>query len=343
MKNDKITDRDIVYDGKTFTSPDGYPKFAFKNDEVTGKIAIANVDETSNSITEATEPFVDEVKYSELPLETWTADYVVVRIGELWYLADSFGNCYFESHKPYIICRNVFVAPDKSFVVNKELKKVEFEDMKIDTIQSGGYLFAYIYYSYVEDSEDDSSECKNEERNGYLINCEGEKVVQMRSITTYAYEEYNKYLYKWIVRAYGPYNSYLILNKEFKDVASSYYSPKIIGVKSKTYELPDGPNKMNVSGPIRYSTYFDSLVKFQQFRELEVIEYKGKTYFFRDDGKIDVYDCCNLFFQDVGDFITYRIGTTIYARAYTGEEIESVQINLEQVYQYALMESIIKK
>ena len=110
MKNDKITGRTIEFNGRTFTSPAVYPRFAFWCDEITGKIAIANVDENTKNITEATEPFVDEVKYSELPLKTWTADYVVVRIGGYWYLTDSFGNCYYESKKPYIICRNVFVT-----------------------------------------------------------------------------------------------------------------------------------------------------------------------------------------------------------------------------------------
>ena len=163
MKNDKITGRTIEFNGRTFTSPAVYPRFAFWCDEITGKIAIANVDENTKNITEATEPFVDEVKYSELPLKTWTADYVVVRIGGYWYLTDSFGNCYYESKKPYIICRNVFVEADKTFIINKKLEKdkLESEKLRIDVIESGGYLFAYAY-EYDTD------------RTGWLINSNGE-------------------------------------------------------------------------------------------------------------------------------------------------------------------------
>ena len=75
---------------------------------------------------------------------------------------------------------------------------------------------------------------------------------------------------------------------------------------------------------------------------VEIVEYDDKTYFFIGNGKIKVYNQSNLLVQDAGNYIFYRIGTTIYALSYTGEELPSVEISWEQMYQYVLVENIVR-
>lgn len=360
MKNDKITGRTIEFNGRTFTSPAGYPRFAFWCDEITGKIAIANVDENTKNITEATEPFVDEVKYSELPLKTWTADYVVVRIGEYWYLADSFGNCYYESKKPYIICRNVFVEADKTFIINKKLEKVKFksETLKIDVIESGGYLFAYTY-EYDEDGNDDSKnnrdsnsneendEKDNRDRTGWFINSKGEMICDnpMNFIISKS-EEYKKNMCKWMITKVNWDGRIRFFNNDCDIYVAPVDSIQKVGIYSETYQLFGsfyyGNEYIRGSNKNWYSTYFHALVKFRKIRNIEIVEYDDKTYFFIGNVKIKVYNQSNLLVQDAGNYIFYRIGTTIYALSYTGEELPSVEISWEQMYQYVLVENIVR-
>lgn len=149
---------------KEYISPVGYPKFGFLLDEESKRYSIANTE-----TKEVTEPFVDEVIYSELPLETWTADYVVVRIGNKYYLADSNGNCFFASTKPFIICRNVFVSHDESYLINKNKVRIDATDEeKIIVEEYGGYKFAFF-------------KCKDFETKKYkkyLINSLGEGVLK---------------------------------------------------------------------------------------------------------------------------------------------------------------------
>ena len=110
-----------VINGKEYIELPGYPSFRFRFDRKTRKYSIIN----SKYIgTKETEPFIDEIIYSEKPLETWTANYIVVRIGEYYYLADCDGNCFFENSVKYLIGRNLFLSEDRMYIVNEKLKKI---------------------------------------------------------------------------------------------------------------------------------------------------------------------------------------------------------------------------
>ena len=113
----------VEIQGKEFIVPNGYPKFGFFFDENSKRYAIANMESK-----EITESFVDDVIYSEVLLDTWTSDYVVVRIRDKYYLADNNGNCFLASDEPFIICRNVFVSGDKSYIITKNRVKKECEN-----------------------------------------------------------------------------------------------------------------------------------------------------------------------------------------------------------------------
>lgn len=117
-KHKKVEERLIF--GKL---PRGYPKFVFRYDDTVNKYSIMNT-ETKKK----TEAFIDEVYLSSKPLKTWTSDYVAVRIGEKYFLCDNNGNCFFESDKPYIICRNVFVSEDGNYIITKKLEKISVID-----------------------------------------------------------------------------------------------------------------------------------------------------------------------------------------------------------------------
>ncbi len=304
-----------------FISLNGYPKFAFRFDEERKKYIIRESRDTGV----VTEAFVDEIIYSELPLETWTADYVVVRIGNAYYLADSEGNCYHKSDKPYIICRNLFVSEDKSFVINKKLEIVHFKEEEMRILESGGYKFAVINNKNLKEM--------------YFLSTLGVKNGWDIDIYTYSTSNLEKWYLKGIRDLYK--NSYRFFNKDFDEVYYLNIDRGFIGEKSKTYKSQGGQY---------YSTYFHGFVKFRKYGEIEVVEYDGNTYFFKPDGTIEKEEMAELIIEDMGEQIIYRMDKLLYGRdKKTGNrtclrvEGDSQNLQWRDVYYFSLLENIIRE
>lgn len=307
-----------------FISLNGYPKFAFRFDEKRKKYIIRESRDTGV----VTEAFVDEIIYSELPLETWTADYVVVRIGNAYYLADSEGNCYHKSDKPYIICRNLFVSEDKSFVINKKLEIVYFKEEEMRILESGGYKFAVINN-------------KNLKKINFLSTL---GVKNNWDIETDVYSTRN--LEKWYFNGISDFyaDSYRFFNKDFEHWYFLKIDKEFMAEKSRTYS--DAYHQY-------YSTYFHAFVKFRKYGEIEVVEYDGNTYFFKPGGTIEKEKIAELIIQDVGEQIIYRIGEKLYGRdKKTGDKkslkakddkISDDCLQWRDVYYFSLLENLIRE
>lgn len=307
-----------------FISLNGYPKFAFRFDAKRKKYIIRESRDTGV----VTEAFVDEIIYSELPLETWTADYVVVRIGNAYYLADSEGNCYHKSDKPHIICRNLFVSEDKSFVINKNLEIVHFKEEEMRILESGGYKFAVIYNKGSKEM--------------YFLSTLGVK--NDWNFEIYKYSTSN--LEKWYLNGIRDFfeDSYKFFNKDFGEGCNFYVDRRFIAEKSKTYKSQGGQY---------YSTYFHAFVKFRKYGEIEVVEYDGNTYFFKPDGTIEKEKIAELIIQDIGEQIIYRIGEKLYGRdKKTGDKkslkakddkISDDCLQWRDVYYFSLLENLIRE
>lgn len=322
-----------VINMKTFGYINGYPNFAFYYDEKTKKYAIGNTKKFTG-----TEPFCDEILYSELPLETWTANYVVVRIDKKYYLCDNEGNCLWEQSNPFIICRNVFVAdtePYRYFVINKYMKRCEFDkfssgrSLKVLTTESG-YNIAYL------------EKLDAEPYPAYLINSEGEKIKFFENQDEYKLE-FSK-IDCWAVsikklktdgnlRPCDGKTSIFYLNKDFNQAFNTravLNDIKLIGENSKTY----------TGG---YSILFEAEVRFRKYGNVEVVWYDGKTYFFKTNGKYDVIDGKIINIRFVVDGILYYDSKNVYLRDKDGKLISTTELDPKEVYMIEMLREISEK
>ena len=321
-----------VINMKTFGYINGYPNFAFYYDEKTKKYAIGNTKKFTG-----TEPFCDEILYSELPLETWTANYVVVRIDKKYYLCDNEGNCLWEQSNPFIICRNVFVAdtePYRYFVINKYMKRCEYDEfssgrsLEILTTESG-YNIAYL-------------EKKTESYPAYLINSEGKKIKFFEKQDEYKLE-FSK-IDCWAVsikklKTDGAFRlgdgkvSIFYLNKDFNLAFDTYAvlkDIKLIGENSKTY-----------TG--EYCILFEAKVRFKKYGNVEVIWHDGKTYFYKTNGEYDVIDGEIHNIRFVVDGIVYYDSKNIYLRDSSGNLISKTKLEPIDIYMLEMLREISEK
>ena len=306
----------VTINGRDYISPNGYPKFGFWLDEETKKYSIANVE-----TKEATEPFVDEVTYSELPLETWTANYVVVRIENMYYLADNNGNCYIESSEPYIICRNVFVK-DTHFVITKDLQK-ERICMKngfrasVDIEDHGGYRFALA----------------NLDGKRNIINAHGQtidNILEIHNLGTIS----NWYIIaEMFLKSGAREDCYIFFNKNFEMTYTSICSPELYGKKSGTYKLYYE----------YFSTYFSKRVEIYLYNKLEVVICDGKTYFFKENGEIEEIDMVITIPKELNKLIVYRQDDEVITRNFKGEVIAVDKLSPKELYNFILSERLLSK
>ena len=302
-----------VINGKEYIELPGYPSFRFRFDKKTRKYSIIN----SKYIgTKETEPFIDEIIYSEKPLETWTANYIVVRIGEYYYLADCDGNCFFENSEKYLIGRNLFLSGDRMYIVNEELKKITIRTDEIIVRESGGYLFV----------------CRKIAGNSgiYLLTPIGELGMDIKF--------YSRTLDKWYIDD----SANIFFNKEFKKTKTVEFG-FMYGNKSRSYLNVKDKEHIKTHFCEAYSTYFHDSVLIMIYGELEIIKYEGKIYFFDKDGNVEQTDASNPFFIRTDDMIFYRIGTTVYVRNKDGKLLEPIHIEWNQLYQYILMEKQVER
>lgn len=301
----------VLYEGNEYVGLKGYPTFAFRYDEKTGKYAIASckiLDPSTNNkikitdcffnvaedhgypymkckieVTDSTEPFVDEIIYSEVPLESWTANYIVVRIGENYYLSDNKGNCYYKCDKPFIICRNVFVTDNMSRVINCNMDECAYPD-SIIVRNYGEYNFAFVIrrqiWIYDEFIDCDCLLDIYGHDNCEMIKEEAKYLNKPKSISY-------KGLHNWYMN-FG--KKIFFINKLFQSSAISFNSVDItdkidekvekncLGKKSKVY-LTDNYDK--------FSTYFGDYVTLYRYDKLEIVIFNGCTYFFKPDGEIE--------------------------------------------------------
>ena len=294
-------------------SPEGYPMFVIWHDKTVNKYSIENTE-----TKERTEPFIDDVFFSSKPLETWTADYVVVRIGEKFFLCDNNGNCFFESDEPYIICRNVFVSMNSKYIITKKLEKIYNinEDKWFIVQESGGYNFAFL------------TDLRHE-RGGnvgtfFWIDCCGRtgkfnfeliflKVLLMReTLINWYFEEYGKISF---------------FNKDF-EVTTEGRRIGYPGEKSKTFNI----SVIDYSASCYYSPYFHSLVGFEKYGELEVVEYNGRTHFFKANGEIEEVEGVISGILEKENYIIYRHGNKIYWRSFYGTVFKEEELTSKELY-----------
>lgn len=324
-----MTGKVVNIQGRDFISPKGYPKFGFLYDEEKKQYAIANVE-----TCEITKPFVDEVIYSELPLETWVANYVVVRIGELYYLADCDGNCYLEYGEPYIICRNVFVEANRAYCINESLTMVQMKNCEIVVNEYGGYKFAFWQYLPNKANEEEIDTF-------YLIKPNGYKFKAREEITSYSSRFYNiefSNLHNWVLEV-GE-DTYFI-NSEF-EITIHMYESKLFGKKSQTYWYKEA--EADDRRGTKYSTYFHSKIdNFRQYQELEIVWYNEKTYFFLPDGNVEEINASISMPQVAGDTIIYRQNCEIVKRAVEGHVLSKDDVEPKETYFLMLFEKLLEK
>ena len=309
-------------------SPEGYPKFAFWFDELSKKYSIENVETKMR-----TEPFVDEVILSPVPLETWTADYVVVRIDDKYHLADSYGNCFFISDMPFIICRNVFVSGDKSYIITKNRVKKECEDgFEIYVVELKDYKFAAyrqmntsIYFPY------------------YLIKSDGERNAKLYGSSEkigFVLPRYYRFLTEWYVERYKENacsKEIIIFNRDFEVVTESVL-PTIRPNYSKTYSVLT--KNIRVAPQEYYSTYFHSKVKYDYCGYCEIVEHNGKTYFFKSNGDIEETDGIISGLVKEKDYVVYRQGNKLVWRDLFGDVIRQELLTHKELYLCKCLEEI---
>lgn len=298
----KLEGEIISFQGYDYISPKGYEKFAFHYDINSKKYLVATREDLNNK----TEYFIDEIIYSEVPLETWTANYVCVRIGEYYYLMDCQGNCYHKNSEPYSICRNLFVAYDNSFFINANFEKIE---TSVEILEVEKYIFA---------TEKD-----------WLLDIWGNYELQL-----YKYKTEN--LHKWFLSGRDE-TSDAIISKEFEEADMPAYSFKVrldlVGEKSQTYKIRGGDSY--------YSIHFDAVVNFQKMGQIEIVEHDGKTYHFDSNGKIEEIRCPGIKHLLSQNMIIYRVRDFIYAKDLDGISIIMRQEVLREIYQNVLLESIL--
>lgn len=313
---------------REYTCPPEYPKFGFFFDTTIGKYAIADLE--SDNVTE---PFLDDVKMSSLPLETWTANFIVGKIDNRYYLVDSLGNCYYESLKPFIICRNVFVSGDESFIVNKNLKKVEFDE-RLKTVDLEGYSFAFRKLP-VNPLNEEGIIYGND-----LIASDGSVDESLDSnFLGVSLSVFLSKLSQWQLFARSNYRRDIVffVNKDFIINKKGYDEVKLIGSKSLSYSA------YNCGGKIFSLKFMDEADNFFSFGEIEIVWYNDKTYFFtssENQSKVDLYIT---FPKYNGKTITYRQGNEIIEMDETGKIVAQDKLSPKESYNFALLEELEKK
>ncbi len=113
--------------GIVYTEIERHPKFASAFSDKKRRYSLYSIEDGT-----ATDFFLDEVitSSSYKPLRSWTENYIVGRIGENYYIVDSHGNCFHESKKKYVICRNLILCDARTYKVNGE--KIEFFNFAIN-------------------------------------------------------------------------------------------------------------------------------------------------------------------------------------------------------------------
>ena len=337
-----IKGKHVEINDKVFVTPEGYPNFGFWYDKDSGRYAIANIE-----TKEITEPFVDGVIYSEVPLETWTANYVVVRIKDKYYLADNNGDCRYESDEPFIICRNVFVSGDKRYVINNNLIRVFPDDnMNIVVEKIGSYNFAFSIYKeevvarYVELPNDYEKVSENVDVNIHLYSADG-KIREFKKSSCKLVSIVFDRLDNWCVelKYLDRYNDIderiAFLNKSFEiitiEITEDFLTP--VGIRSNTYS----------NDYTFVSIYFAARVQFRKYGDLEVVVHDGKTYFFKAEGEIEEVDTIISEPQIMGKYIVYREHTRIVKRDFEGNVIAVDELSPKEAYEIVLQEKLLER
>lgn len=351
---------DMAKNGITFVSNciekpwvylEGYPNFAFRYDGFKQKYAIAACELTKESstfrilegnkeviervfnrieneekkikINSFTEPFIDEIIFSEAPLETWVSDYVVVRIGEFYYLADNNGNCYHKRDKPFIICRNVFVSADRKTIITYGNKEVT-PTVDIVVKQFGDYNFAI---------------ASNTKGNAYTDHKPYESLLDINGKEIFIEEDCGRYNRKVYLSNLEEVHNWCLFYKDeavFIDrtfnITERYFLHSgsemterlrrcLTGKKSKTYYF------VTTCSIKYYSTYFNSQVAYDSIGNVEIIWYNRKTYFFKPNGKIEVINGEIMKYERSGKYFVYLIDNIVVMSDLNGEKVSEEELS----------------
>lgn len=300
-----------------------YPKFGLikgKDDNSKNKLAIINCEKGT-----FTKPFVDEVIYSTVPLRSWTEDYIVVRIGEKYYLADCDGNCFLETTKPPIICRNGFVdkvGGESRFINNK----LEYRGEKVEVYSKDGCRVAY--YKVYEKGILNSTNILGSDGSAFIHMSAKNSEVDFTKLPNYC-AIHTEHSY------FGTFNHVYIINKDFdsyqffnectlEDEYSITYRGKNLSNPEEFYSVYLG---MPVSKLITFSTgNGDKKAPFS------IVNACDKTYIFYSDGRVKSFDTMFEGIKVTQNRILYRDDNEIVEMDLNGVELRREELSPKELY-----------
>lgn len=326
----------------------GYPTFAFRYDDEKKQYAIMNVE-----TQETTDFFVDEILYSEVPLENWTANYVVIRIGNDYYLSDNNGTCHFREKTPFFICRNGFVFlsanTHSNYFINQQLQ-VCSHYVALALRSVNGYDFAVAQCENEDDDDDDNdyddddddyNDDYDSDDEWWLLTSDGKKkFLSNTKYTGYTWNEdeegYDKIDFWYTIDEAG----ISFISKDFTKVYDTNCSPEqlaLVGKHSQTYILKDTEKY--------YSVYFDDAIQaFYSIANGEFAVFQNQGYFFDAKGNITTIEGdISLPMRLSEEQLIYRKGLTVVIHNLKENTTQETKITPEQAYQMMLMEKMIRK
>lgn len=326
MESDSWTSRQI--EGKEVLCPQNHPKFGFYKEK--GKIGIVDI-ETSTF----TEPFLDDVHTENYEFETWIANYVVGEINGNFYLVDCEGNCYFETNKPFIICRNVFVSGDRScfFAKDKDgnLKRhtAQKNSQELEVFSSKRFPAKF---AYVKD---------NSEKNHHIgiISCLGDVwyVWYLFNIDELLDSFWCNLYFNWRVCGYATNQFYLekswTIDTDFR----------MIGLITATFEH-NGYMIVRLDNGEFYELIRHKYVdRYWQKNGVSFIEYKDGERIVRLPKTTIITGEEPEWIDKAQGLVVYRVGRIIKVLDLEGKIIEEKELDAEKLYYGLLYEKILTK
>lgn len=301
-----------------------YSKFGLirgKDDNSNDKLAIINCEKGT-----FTKPFVDEVIYSSVPLRSWTENYIVVRIGEKYYLADCDGNCFLESTKPPIICRNGFVSREGGearFINNK----LEYRSKSVKVYSKDGCNVAYY-----EVSEKGILNSTN------ILGSDGSAFIHMSAISSRVdFSKLPNYCAVCIIHSSVGKISYMyIINKNFDGY--HFFNKCIL---EDEYSITYRGQKADVDPEEYYSAYLgmpvSKLISFptgngEKKPPFSIVNAGGKTHIFYSDGRMKSFDTMLEGIKVTQNRVLYRDDNEIVEMDLNGVELRREELSPKELY-----------
>ncbi len=306
--------------GIVYTEIERHPKFASAFSDKKRRYSLYSIEDGT-----ATDFFLDEVitSSSYKPLRSWTENYIVGRIGENYYIVDSHGNCFHESKKKYVICRNLFVCKEDegkkyfNFIVNKNLEKIDCSRRGLVEV----YKYALLY-NFVD------GKWKYE-----LLNTHGGISVKDVVISDSCVEKLDQNIGTIM---HGRNQRYVLLDYDFNPMLSREYSIiNFLSRETNTYILIDFNDKIEY-----YSIMYGNLAYWFDAGDFEFMLKEGSA----EPIIHKKVDCEPQYLKlDIGGAYIYRISNkAIVVQKADGQIIKNDSLSLDNLYLGSLLEKFLK-